>query len=338
MRVFMNGALTQASPAQYKEVLGLEIFKQPVSMWQSCSSGKGFYFKKDVPFGYLVKHIVEPELLKEDIRSLVNRIINGHGDKKELFGFCVATFNPAEDGYIRRSKSEFKTFTKLVQLDLDLKNEPNCTEEYVEEIINDIFEVSDLGKYILLCGKSISRKGIYLYLQSDTDNPDVLEVVVNKAYDLLNKIFKFNNPSKTLDKSVTDGVSRLRYYAPDKDLIINPNVQTLNTSSIKVKNVQFNYPITHVGNAFRELEIIRTIETRMLRSFNTTIYKSGFHSAFYRFACSCIGKGVSKNTLVLYTQQKYGQLSKQEDRENYLPELIRNIDCAEKFIQKNKTK
>ena len=333
MRLFIDNALRQATEEEVQQVLDSQIFQQPVSIWKPTQSGNGFYFAKNESLSYLVKHIIQPNLLHPELKETVDKVINGEATKKELFGFCVATFKPDENGVIRRLKHNCQTFTKLVQLDLDLKNEPDCTPEYVEMVINDIYEFTDLGKHILFCGKSISRKGIYLYLQCDTEDMEKLEVVITKVYQLLQKTFQFKNPDKTLDTSVTDIVNRLRYYSPDPDLVINPDVQPLNTSLIKVKKQSYgNNYVSQAGSPFRELEIIRGAENRFLKKYHHLKYISGFHNEFLKFANACIGKGVSKASLENYTQQKYHQLYNEEKRMAYLPELMRVIECAEKNI------
>ncbi|MFT2010638.1 hypothetical protein ACMA1I_18325 [Pontibacter sp. 13R65] len=333
MMLFVNDALRHATSQEEQQVLDLDIMKQQVSIWKPTAVGSGFYFAKNIRFSDMVKHIAKPHLLDVRLQETVAKVISGEAAKKELFGYCVATFKPDECSKVRRLKHNYSTYTKLVQLDLDLKNEPNCTTEYVETIIKDIFELTDLGKHILLCGKSISGKGIYLYLQCDTDNTEVLEVVITRVYELLQKVFQFQNPAKTLDTSVSDVINRLRYYAPDPDLIINPFVEQLNTAGIKAKKKACTSSyVSQAGNTFREHEIIRGFENRHLLEYHQANYISGFHNAFLKFSNACIGKGVSRATLERYTQQRYGQLYNREKRMSYLPELMRIIDCAEKNI------
>lgn len=335
MRLFVDGALRNATAEEAQQALKLDKFQQQVSMWKPIERGIGFTFGRNVSFKYLVEHIINPNLLTPAIKETVNKVLTGTAPKSDLFGFCVATFTPDHDGKVRRLKHNHSTYTKLVQLDLDLKNEPNCTAQYVESVIKDIFELTSLGKHILLCGKSISRKGLYLYLQCDTDDTKVLEVVISRVYALLQKAFNFQNPSKTLDTSVTDITNRLRYFSPDPDLVINPAVQALDTTAIKVKKKSYNNVCSpQAGNTFRELEIIRQAENRLLKGYSSTDYKTGFHNGFLRFANSCIGSGVSRPTLENYTQQRYGQLYNQEKRMSYLSELMRIIDCAEKNISR----
>jgi hypothetical protein len=335
MKLFVDGALREAIAEEVQQVLNLDIFQQQISLWKPVNSGIGFTFGKNVSFRYLVEHIINPDLLTPALRKTVDKVVKGTTPKSDLFGFCVSTFKASADARIQRLKHNHASYTRLVQLDLDLKNEPDCTPEYVESVIRDIYEVTELGKHILLCGKSISRKGLYLYLQADTDDTEVLEVVITKVYGLLQKVFRFQNPDKTLDTSVTDITNRLRYYAPDPDLVINPNVIALDTTAIKVKKKTYNNACTpQAGNTFRELEIIRQAENRLLKGFKQSSYITGFHNAFLRFANACIGRGVSRPTLENYTQQRYGQLYNQEKRIGYLSELMRIIDCAEKNISR----
>ncbi|WP_181307549.1 hypothetical protein [Rufibacter sp. XAAS-G3-1] len=335
MRLFIEDEIRHATEVEAEQVLNLNIFKQQISLWKPTSNGNGFYFAKDVPFHYLVKHIANPVLLNPQLKDTVDKVIAGQAQKSELFAFCVATFHPDGDGKIRRLKHSYRTFTKLVQLDLDLKNEPNCTTAYVEEVLRDIYELTDLGKHILLSGKSISGKGLYLYLLCDTDEHNVLEVVIAKVYELLQRVFNFKNPVKTLDASVTDITNRLRYYAPDADLVINPEVTALDTSGIRVrKKVYSNQNVSQVSDNFRELEIIRESQNKYLSGYSRTVYMTGFHNAFLSFANSCIAKGISRQALEAYAQKEFKNLYNKEKRTCYLTEIMRVIGCAEKNILK----
>lgn len=332
MRLFEEGALKQASREEVEKVLKLPILEQQVSIWKP-GTRDGFVFSKNVTLSYLVRHLEGPDLLHPSIKETVEKVMSGRAPKQELFGFCVATFRADEGGWVRRLKHDYCSYTKLVQLDLDLKNEPNCTTDYVESVIQDIYELTDLGKHVLLCGKSISQKGAYLYLQCDTDELSKLEVVVKKTYQLLQQVFNFKNPEKTLDPSVSDIISRVRYFAPDRDLIINPNVLAVDTSGIRVgAKRQYRPSTTSTVDAFREQEIIRDAENRLLKGYHQTLYVSGLHNDFLHFANSCLGRGVSRSTLEKYTQNRFGQLYNQDKKKNYLPELMRVIDNAEKYI------
>lgn len=160
MRLFVDGSIREASDQEVQQTLNLDILQQHISVWKPNLKRDGFRFVNNMKFAEMLKHIAYPELLHPEIRKKVDMVATGELAKTELFGYCVATFKPEENGWVRRLKNNHSTYTKLVQLDLDLKHEPGCDAEYVEYVLQSIYEDTDLGKHILLCGKSISRKEI----------------------------------------------------------------------------------------------------------------------------------------------------------------------------------
>jgi hypothetical protein len=344
MRLFINNQIREATPQEVATVLKLPIFEQPVSGWQGWGVGKGFSYLGNTSFGKYIDTIIHPENLPTNFKKMVKNIMQGAKPKSENFGFCLSTFPLCKKtGKVRRLKDKFLTFTHLIQLDIDLKNEPNYTEALLQDVQQGLFE-TDLGKYILLCARSIGRKGLYVFIQTDTSDTEVLKLTLEKIYAHIQNYFHFQ-ADNVLDTSVSDIINRLRFYSPDMDIIINPEVETLDTSPIRkalekqqqtkvVKLVNKSIPKLTVGNEYLQLSAIQRYFHKHMSRYDKAIYQSGFHEAFLRFANACLFAGVDTDTLIEYTTYTYENLYNQEKRMKYLPELIRNITCAEANVRK----
>ncbi len=309
----------------------------PISVWKSfCIQDKEkkiedkwvYLHGKDVSLSYMLKHVVQPELLSHNVKEEVKNIITGKSPKASMFGFCLATYNRIE-GKVSRGEDNYKTFTNIIQLDLDLKNEEECTAEYVEYVKKEVYNTA-LADYILFCGKSISRKGLYLFIEADSSERYKLEYAIDRSYDVLQSHFNFKHP-KTLDKSSKDIYTRLRYYSPDTNAILNINAEIFSTvSAVKPKPIIHRSPVTTPN----DLGTVNRYFKKHLEQYHTIRYEHGFHGSFMTFANACIHAGISPDYLKQFTSVKYKDLYYAEKKQTYLPELIRVIENASKKILK----
>ena len=286
-----------------------------------------YYYKNDIRLLDYIKIAQNYKITNnEDFINNVERVMENKITKDSLFSICPSTFKKNEEGKVIRKMTNVKNFTKLVQLDLDVKNEEDCSPERIEDIKESLMTDFDgLSQHIVFCSKSVSGKGVYCYVLFDTDDTDIIKHCISKFYKAISEHLGFKS-EKTCDTSITDITTRLRYFAPDNNLIINNNVVPCDTSRIKIQKsgkVEYNYNnvISHSG--WKIKDILQQTYNKYLKDYHQgNKYLSGFDTQSISFYKVVFMKGVPLEDVINYTTEKFKNLYNYEKGMKYLPLLL----------------
>lgn len=325
MRIYNNDSNT-LDVVTNSTVFKNDIWNSDFSLFQGSS--KGVYYRSNIKLINLIKCIVNKNLLPKDDLQLLDDVVNGIRKKEEMFGYVPTIFKTDVNGKTSRNNDNIEKYSRLVQLDLDIKNEVNHCPATILAIKEDLFLLlPQLAQHIAIMGNSISGKGLFAYILVDTEDIDVIEVVFKKFNTIISDFFKFKS-EKTCDTSIKDAKTRFRYYSNDYDLIINDNVKPVNTSKISVNKINKTYTKKLCSN---EEQTINIQFKKLLSDFTSnTIYKSGFDNCIFKFYTSCMFFGVSSETLLDWTIYNYKDLHK-SGHGNYLGKLKTVLESAKKY-------